>query len=1375
MKKKMKRSLSLLLSICLILSLFAGNAYAAGKTFPDSVGHWAEDIINTLAEKGIVAGFPDGTVRPDSIITRAEFAALLVRYMKIDTEKVGGKSAVFSDLDGCWSAANIKALAIAGIIDTDDYDGSFRPAEPITRLEIIRMMVRSVDKGEDAERYAGSTGFADDSALAASDKGYVYYATRYGLVTGFPDNTIRPDSESTRAEAFALLVRQDAALKKIKSESVPSGGGSSYVPAPQFSFTLQESAYTGDEINIAPTSAYVSGVTWSAKKDGLPADFSGLFGGTLSTSGGKVKVLQTGKLTLIATAENSRGVTITCEQTVAVYPVVTAALTLPQTAHTDTAVAVDLVTENLGSNTVVWSVTKDGSGLDLSDALNGELDQAGGTVRFLSAGAYTLTASITDELGKTVTASPSITAYPVVEVTLSLPATAHTDTAVSLDTKATNAEGLAIAYTLTRNNEAVDAADYIEGSFSGGSVRFKEKGVYALTASVTDATGRVFSDTADIAVYPVGSAGFYLPEIFHTDKTVSVEAVFGEIGSHAAKWSLTRDGKEISLTEATDGSLSNSGGTLRFYEKGAYVLKAEFTDDGGRTYSYTQGFTVYPVPAVSYSLPEYVHTDSEIPISTETTNLGGLTVEWLVDNTYGFQDWFTYVNGSLNNEGGTIRFKRAGVYELVARVTDETGRVFLFEVGSKCEVLPVLTIGFELPELAYTDTVLDLRTHGNNNVLPVEWSVAHDSNSVLLTDAVSGNLNAQGGKITLPAPGEYVLTASMTDFLGRSYTHDESIHILPVIQYDFTVPQTVHYGTEFAITTGNVQNLGSYTVVWTLLKDGALASYTGLLGNDGGRIAIRDTGTFTLTASVTDSAGRVTAHSGSVTITNTAPNAPTVTAEQTRTVKNGKFLVNIAASSTDPDGDAVTLEYDGMEPDGYYSVGVHTIKVRAQDEAGAYSAWTEKYFTVTNASPTVTLTATPTRTVKDGKFLVNVKAIASDADGDPVALEWDGTTADSYYSVGMHTIKVRARDEAGAYSEWIEAIVTVTNASPTVILTATPTRTVKDGKFLVDISAVAADADGDPTTLEWDGRTADDYYAPGTNTVKARAKDAAGAYSTWASQTFTIASSAPVVTVTATPTRTVKDGKFLVNISATATDAEGDATTLEWADTSADSYYATGTHTIRVRAKDATGMYSEWLEKTFTVVNSAPTTPVISRTPSSNSVVPGTAVTITATSTDPDSDPFSLVWEGRDAETQDYPLGKNTVKVKAVDASGAESPWAAIVFFVADSNSGGGMTLTGPESVILENGLEGATITNYTFTVPPVDGHSGSDYGRVRGYNVLTGQWDQLDYQTTTNGITFTRTLTAGVYSKLEFYYYTNHNCMYNKSNITYSVEYYFE
>ena len=1327
MNKNMKKPLGLVLAVCLLLSLLAGSAYAVNRYFEDAKGHWAEEAIQILTEKGVISGYPDGLAHPNEIITRGEFAALVARTMELPKPEESEVTIRFTDIAGHWSEQHIEALIIAGIIQKDDFGTEFQPDQPITRMEMIRMLVRAIGKGEHDASCTCATGFSDDGTLSEADKSSICTGKEYGIVDGYPDGTVKPDGEATRAEAFEMLVDTEKAKEQIEKEEPPkptvptqpavpakptdkptdgnsggssssggSGGGSSHVPAPQFSFTLPKTAYTADEIEIKPKSRYVSGVTWSALKNGLPVELSGLTDGTLDHNGGKVKFTQTGSITLIATAKNSRGVTVTHEQTISIYPVVTAAFTLPETTHTDKSVAVELSTENLGSNAVVWSLEKDSAAVDIETALSGELTATGGTVLFKEKGSYTLTAAITDELGKVITAQDSITVYPVAEVKLTLPAVFHTDKTVALKTEIKETDGLALSYTLTRNGEPAETGAFIEGTLSDCSIRFKEKGVYALTASVTDATGRVFADTANITVYPVGSAGFYLPEIFHTDNTVMVEAVFGEIGSHTAKWTLFRDGKEVSLTDAAEGTLGNNGGELKVRTKGSYVLKAEFTDGGGRTYSYEQGFKVYPVPAVRYSLPEYVHTDTDIAVKTETADLDGLTVEWLVDNTYGFQDWPTYVDGTLTNGGGTIRFKRAGVYELAARVTDETGRVFLYESHDKCEVLPVLTIGFELPEFAYTDTALDLRTHGNNQVLPVEWSVTKDGKSLPLSEAFSGGLNAQGGKITFLDDGEYVLTATMTDYLKRSYSHGESIRILPVVQYAFTMPQTVHYGTEFEVAAKDVQHLGSYTVAWTLEKDGNPAQYQGTLGNDGGKIAIRDTGAFTLTASVTDSEGRVTTHSERITVTNTAPNAPVAEAEPTRTSKDGKFLVNINASATDPDGDAVTLEYADTAADSYYAPGAHTIRVRAKDIAGAYSPWTEKTFTVTNAAPTVTLTAEPTRTVKDGKFLVN-------------------------------------------------------------------------------ISATAADADGDATTLEWENKTADSYYAPGTHIVKVRAKDIAGAYSPWTEKTFTITSAAPTVTLTATPTRTAKSGKFLVNISAKAADADGDATTLEWDNKAADGYYAPGTHTVKVRAKDATGLYSQWVSKTFTVANSAPTAPVITRTPNGNSVTPGTPVTITAASSDPNGDPVTLIWEGRNAETQTYPRGKNVVRVKAVDSAGAESPWAAIVFFVADSNGGGGMTLTGPDSVIMENGIEGATITEYTFTVPPVDGHSGSDFGRVRGYNRLTDQWDQLDYGTTSNGITFTRALGAGVYTQLEFYYYTNHSCMYNKSNITYSVTYHFE
>ena len=139
--------------------------------------------------------------------------------------------------------------------------------------------------------------------------------------------------------------------------------------------------------------------------------------------------------------------------------------------------------------------------------------------------------------------------------------------------------------------------------------------------------------------------------------------------------------------------------------------------------------------------------------------------------------------------------------------------------------------------------------------------------------------------------------------------------------------------------------------------------------------------------------------------------------------------------------------------------------------------------------------------------------------------------------------------------------------------------------------------------------------------------------------------------------------------------------------------------------------------------------------------------------------------------------GKHLIKCRAVDAYSAASPWSAIVFFVAD-DVGGGMTLTSANSFIEETGINfqdnGETIygyiTEYTFDVPAVSGHNGSDYGRAEAYNILTGQWDEIAYKTTNNGVTLSGKLPTGTYTQMRFYYYTNHDCMYNKSNITYSI-----
>lgn len=113
-----------------------------------SRGDWYNTAVSTLSRLGILGGYEDGTFRPNSGITRAEFAKIAVSFFEYEGIEAEN---VFTDVaHGSWYEDFVAAAAEIGLIEGYE-DGSFRPESGITRAEactiINRTLGRAPDKG----------------------------------------------------------------------------------------------------------------------------------------------------------------------------------------------------------------------------------------------------------------------------------------------------------------------------------------------------------------------------------------------------------------------------------------------------------------------------------------------------------------------------------------------------------------------------------------------------------------------------------------------------------------------------------------------------------------------------------------------------------------------------------------------------------------------------------------------------------------------------------------------------------------------------------------------------------------------------------------------------------------------------------------------------------------------------------------------------------------------------------------------------------------------------------------------------------------------------------------------------------------------------
>lgn len=193
----------------MILALALVPEAAQAAVFPDTAGHWAEPIIDRLYRQGAVAGYPDGSFRPDRPLRRVEAAVMVSRALDLPP----GQGLPYSDAAGipAWARSQV-AAAVSLLQGVPDGRGglAFQGERLLTRAQLAVLLDRAyaLAAGRALPRPAGGQPkYTDRAAIPSWAAGAAAALQAAGLMHGRPDGRFDPGAPATRAELAVALYR----------------------------------------------------------------------------------------------------------------------------------------------------------------------------------------------------------------------------------------------------------------------------------------------------------------------------------------------------------------------------------------------------------------------------------------------------------------------------------------------------------------------------------------------------------------------------------------------------------------------------------------------------------------------------------------------------------------------------------------------------------------------------------------------------------------------------------------------------------------------------------------------------------------------------------------------------------------------------------------------------------------------------------------------------------------------------------------------------------------------------------------------------------------------------------------------------------------
>jgi hypothetical protein len=187
-----------------IAPLMTSAPSLAQTSFSDvSSNYWASQFIQQLSQRGVIAGFPDGTFRPEEPVTRAQFAAMINKAFNKAPQR---QPINFNDVpSNFWAFSAIRQAYTIGFLS--GYPGNvFRPNQNIPREQVLVSLANGLEYAASGNTETILQYYNDSGSISGYARTPIAAATERRIVVNYPNvRFLNPGVTATRAQVAAFI------------------------------------------------------------------------------------------------------------------------------------------------------------------------------------------------------------------------------------------------------------------------------------------------------------------------------------------------------------------------------------------------------------------------------------------------------------------------------------------------------------------------------------------------------------------------------------------------------------------------------------------------------------------------------------------------------------------------------------------------------------------------------------------------------------------------------------------------------------------------------------------------------------------------------------------------------------------------------------------------------------------------------------------------------------------------------------------------------------------------------------------------------------------------------------------------------------------